>query len=484
MTCSASIINSLWIASSVTGWSRFRHALQCPELTQLAFLRNLLESNCACEFGLHHGFASIKTYADFAARIPLNDYETLQSWIDRIRRGEPNILTSEAVTRLLPTTGTTTARKLIPFTNSLQLDFNRAIAPWIVDLVRQRPRTLGGPAYWSISPAFQQQPESKIPIGFDDDVSYLGGAKAWLVRKAVVTPDIYSNDISKFQEQTLRALVACRDLRLISIWHPSFLTLLLDLLPTGTDPTDIWPNLQVISCWGDAAAEAGTRELAERFPRVLLQRKGLLATEAFVTVPFQNNYPLAIRSHFFEFIDSTGQIRLAQELIQGEKYEIVVTTSGGLWRYKLRDVVHVTGFVGQTPSLRFLGRANTSDLCGEKFTEEFVASCIVRIFGQVRFALLAPNMDRNRYNFFLEGSASTEVLDHFEKTLHENPHYALCRKLGQLKPIRCIQIPNNAYNTFVRVQTGNGARVGEVKPTFLSARSDWETVFCTVGSRE
>ncbi len=483
MTCSASIANSLWVASSVAEWSRFRHALQCPGQTQLALLRRSLEYNRACEFGLHHGFASIKTYADFATRVPLNNYETLQPWIERIRRGEPNILTSEAVTRLLPTSGTTTARKLIPFTNALQLDFNRAIAPWIVDLALQRPRTLGGPAYWSISPTFQQQPESKMPIGFDDDVSYLGGAKAWLVRKAVVRPDIHrSKDISEFQKQTIRALVACRDLRLISVWHPSFLTHLLDLLPAGTSPTKIWPNLQVISCWGDAAAEAGAIELAERFPGVLLQRKGLLSTEAFVTVPFQNNYPLAIRSHFFEFIDSTGQIRLAHELTLGEKYEVVVTTNGGLWRYKLRDVVLVTGFVGQTPSLRFLGRANTSDLCGEKLTEEFVATCIVKVFGRVRFALLAPNTDRNRYNFFLESDVSAEALDHFEKALQENPHYALCRKLGQLKPIRCIQIPTNAYETFVRVQTGNGARVGEVKPTFLSARSDWEKEFSPVGA--
>jgi hypothetical protein len=100
----------------------------------------------------------------------------------------------------------------------------------------------------------------------------------------------------------------------------------------------------------------------------------------------------------------------------------------------------------------------------------------------VRFALLAPNTDRNRYNFFLETDVSAEALDHFEKALQENPHYALCRKLGQLKPIRCIQIPTNAYETFVRVQTGNGARVGEVKPAFLSARSDWETEFSPVGA--
>jgi hypothetical protein len=484
MNWPAAIVNSLWLASSVREWSCFRKALQHPEQTQLALLKQLLESNRGCEFALRHRFSSIKSYADFQECVPLSDYDTLQPWVERIRTGEPNLLTAETVTRLVPTSGTTTARKLIPFTTALQRDFNRAIAPWIVDLVRQRPRMLGGCAYWSISPSFQSvEQESKIPIGFDDDVSYLGGAKAWLVRKAVVSPDIRGKALSDFQNETVRALMNCRDLRLISVWHPSFLTLLLDKLPHGMSPAEIWPSLQVISCWGDAASEGGASDLAERFPGVLLQRKGLLATEAFVTLPFENAHPLAIRSHFFEFIDSCGKTRLAHELTLGEKYEVVVTTSGGLWRYKLRDIVSVTGYAGRTPSLRFLGRTNTSDLCGEKLVEEFVATCIVQVFGSQRFALLAPNLDRTRYNFFVEGSVPLETLDRFETALRENPHYAHCRDLGQLQPIRCISIAGNAYETFLRVQTANGARVGDIKPTFLSTKSDWETAFAPIIER-
>jgi hypothetical protein len=483
MNLSASIANSIWLASSLSEWRRFKHALQHPEETQLALLKSLLTLNRRCEFGTRHDFSSIDSYQRFAARVPLSDYEAIQPSIDRVRAGESNLLTSETITRLVPTSGTTTARKLIPFTGALQRDFNRAIAPWIVDLARQRRQIVNGRAYWSISPSFQTSSEtSKIPIGFDDDVSYLGGAKAWLVRKAVVTPDTRGKGVSEFQKETIRALVACRDLRLISVWHPSFLTLLLDLLPAGTSPSEVWPDLQVISCWGDAAAAAGADELADHFPGVLLQRKGLLATEAFITIPFQNAYPLAIRSHFFEFIDSIGRVRLAHELNLGEKYEVVVTTSGGLWRYKLRDVVGVTGFVGKTPSLRFLGRATTSDLCGEKLAEEFVAACVACVFGRLRFALLAPNSERNRYNFFVEGTVTREALDEFETALRENPHYAHCRNLGQLQPIRCIET-TNACETFLRVQSAGGARLGEVKPVFLSARCDWESVFRPVAER-
>src|SRR5262249_54570584 len=156
-----------------------------------------------------------------------------------------------------------------------------------------------------------------------------------------------------FRYLTLLCLVRESGLRLISIWHPSFLFLLLDALPAnwesllrdlndGTcrygvtvpdvvrhalklrplpqrarylariDPTDlprIWPTLKLISCWGDGNAEIAADALHRRFPHASVQRKGLLATEAFVTVPFAGSRPLAVRSHFFEFIDPGGRIR-------------------------------------------------------------------------------------------------------------------------------------------------------------------------------
>ena len=66
--------------------------------------------------------------------------------------------------------------------------------------------------------------------------------------------------------------------------------------------TRIWPRLGLISCWGDAHAALHLDELRRSFPGVEIQPKGLLATEAFVTIPFDDRTPLAIRSHFFEFL--------------------------------------------------------------------------------------------------------------------------------------------------------------------------------------
>jgi hypothetical protein len=342
MKWSASIANALWAGSSLPAWRGFQRALNRPAETQQKLLRRLVRNNVNCAYGHAHNFGSVNNYAEFARRVPLVDYENLAPWIDRVRQGEARVLTNEAVTHLIPTSGSNGARKLIPFTAGLQKEFNRAIAPWMADLMGQYPAILLGPAYWSITPAIHQ-PErglSAVPVGFADDASYLGGVRSWLVRTATIVPDGLSAaaDLDEFRYRTLLCLLQQRDLRFISVWHPSFLTLLLDALPgywdrlldqlhqegsfrvrelKCADPRQsetLWPRLQVISCWGDGHAELSLADLRRRFQKVFIQAKGLLATEAFVTIPFAGMHPLAVCSHFYEFVDEGGGVHLAEEL--------------------------------------------------------------------------------------------------------------------------------------------------------------------------
>lgn len=517
MKVSAAIANALWGASNFPAYLRFRRALADPQRTQEIRLRSYLKQNANTTFGKTYHFHKIRGYDDFARRVPLAEYESLVPWITRIRQGESNVLTHEPVTHLTPTSGSTGARKLIPFTAGLQSEFNAAIGPWTVDLNKQLPGIIAGPAYWSITPCLQNNDaeESLVPIGFDTDSAYLGGARKRLAETVMAVPSSVqgARSIETFRRETLLHLLRCRELRLISIWHPSFLTLLLDSLPEfwnrllydiehGTDsaspfrrrsrelrladpskPETLWPSLQMVSCWGSAAAAFGLEDIRQRFPNIYLQQKGLIATEAFVTLPFEQQYPLAINSHFFEFLDENGQTHLAQELHVGNEYEIVVTNGGGLWRYRLGDRVRVNGFLQKTPTLEFLGRGqNTSDRFGEKLTEAFATEVLRELFRKTppRFALLAPDQDNNkgwRYTLYIEGETQPgwpEALDH---ALRQNPHYAYCRDLGQLLPPALFRIERGAYGAFIRQQAVKGARVGDIKPTSLIYSTGWSNVF-------
>lgn len=529
----AALANGAWLAASVPAWLRFRRALRQPAEAQSAILRGLLARNADTAYGRAHGFGEIRDYGQFRERVPVVDYDALQPWIARLMRGEPGVLTREQVTRLVPTSGSTGGRKLIPFTAALQRELNAAIGPWMLDLFQEHPRIAPGPAYWSISPTLPAaaSEESAVPVGFDDDSAYLGGVRRRLAEATFAVPSALRlvADVETARYLTLLCLLRAPELRLVSVWHPSFFTLLLDGAWDSCDAWDewlrdvrdggcarakdmppalrravdappmprraeelrragprdaraLWPRLRVVSCWGDAQAALPFAELQRRLPGVTLQSKGLLATEAFVSIPFCGRHPLAVASHFFEFEDARGGVRRAHELRAGESYAVIVTTGGGLWRYRLGDLVEVDGFVGATPSLRFLGRgAGVSDLCGEKLAEHFVTRALATVCAACgctpHFAMLAPECDPDghwSYTLFAEGALPPELPAHLDAELRANPHYALCRDLGQLGPLACVFV-TDAYRIFS--ENSDGRRMGDIKPQSLSSRADWRSRF-------
>jgi len=533
MKWTAVAANIAWVGSSLPAWRRLTTAFRRPEEAQRRILRTLLYNNVGCAYGQEHGFDSIKNYSEFAERVPLTDYESLSPWIERIKQGETAVLTKEPVTRLVPTSGSSGARKLIPFTATLQQNFNAAVGPWMVDLWQQQPSIALGPAYWSITPAgeFKDEEQSAIPIGFDDDGQYLGGFRRRLVESILAGPSALCRiqPMDTFFYATLLCLLREPELRLISVWHPSFLSLLFRALPfhwealrrdlrDGTfrfgdglsgplrkalnlrrcgrrrcselaraDPTrpdTIWPNVRVISCWEGAGTASSLGEIRGWFPTTMIQPKGLIATEAVITLPFGQHHPIAVNSHFFEFIDSRERVYPLENLQKGQVYEVVVTTGGGLWRYRMKDKVEVTGFVHRTPSLKFLGRGNgISDLCGEKLSEAFVGTVLREISSRLpsapAFIMIAPenNSERPYYTLYIEGEITPDLTNQVERLLRKNPHYAYCRDLGQLAPLGLFRIAENAETTFLAAEQRRGFRIGDIKPRALSRATDWSMTF-------
>ena len=167
-------------------------------------------------------------------------------------------------------------------------------------------------------------------------------------------------------------------------------------------------------------------------------------------------------------------------------YTLVVTTGGGLYRYALRDQVEVTGFYADIPSLRFIGKAdNVSDHCGEKLNEAFVATCLEAAFEQLepkpRFAMLALDNPKSSpgYSLYIESPVELpkQLATELEEQLRHSHHYDLCIQLGQLQPLRVNRIAGNAYEIYTGALVKQGMRLGEIKPTPLSRRTDWLDYF-------
>ena len=472
-------------------------------------LLTVLRRNQNSEYGKKNGFHRIKNVEDFQKRVPLTDYEDYQESIEKIKAGIQNVLTCEEVLLLEPTSGSSSIAKLIPYTASLKEEFQSGLKPWLYDLYTRNKGLKWGRSYWAVTPATFQKSNSVggIPIGFEEDSDYFGALEKRLMDRVFAVPSSVAKvgNMEEFYHQTVYHLLLCPDITLISVWNPTFLILLLEYMEKhvaglvkevaeknrkrGAEVAEIlknrsyhqlWKNLKVISCWCDANAASHSRKLAQWFPEVVIQPKGLLATEGFVSFPLAGEVGarLSVKSHFFEFRSLTDDgIYLAHQLKQGELYEVILTTGGGFYRYQLHDIIEVVGFSDDFPRVVFKGKANrVSDLFGEKLHETFVKALMEEIGLNADFWMMAPETDR--YVLYLEASGvPVELKARIEDGLRNNIHYDYCRKLGQLKELRIFLLQGNPRQEYLEECFRRGQRLGDIKTTSLHLQSGWDLVF-------
>jgi hypothetical protein len=338
-------------------------------------------------------------------------------------------------------------------------------------------------------------------------------------------------------------LLRCRDLSLISVWSPTFLELMVEKLtiwgeqlaadvslgrprPPGTNLSAkgepiaragrpmpergeeiraalrepdaasmnarLWPKLSVVSAWADGPSESHAGRLAALYPQAVLEPKGLMATEGITSIPYcspseadaETGCVLALTSHFLEFLPANDDTALpAHRLDQGGCYEVVLTTGGGLYRYRTGDQIEVVGFFDQCPRVKFLGKTDqVSDFFGEKLSESHVRSVVTQAIDEiglaVRFALVAlEDGSPPAYSLHLEAPADEHDLDQIARIVEDgllaNPHYRYCRDLGQLGALTINQIYGNGWELYVARRCREGMREGDIKPAFLSQSIGW-----------
>jgi hypothetical protein len=533
--------NGMWLASFLPAHFAFRRAVKNPKQAQAAILERLLRQNAGCAYGKRWQFSRLRGRRDFQNAVPIVTYDDLAPWMQQMTDGEPDVLTSERVLMFEKTSGSSDSAKYIPYTASLREEFRTAIGAWMYDLYRHHPKLLTGNSYWSLTPLARKKEYTKggRPVGFENDAEYFSGWQRKLLNTLMAVPNETAliSDLTGCLYVTLRFLLQSPSLAFVSIWSPTFLNILLDqlrqhggrlccdlrdgelrppslisiaelkplkkylradpvraallrgiLLRDGPIATqELWPNLCMISCWADASSRLAVPAIQESFPGSPIQGKGLLATEGVVSIPIcsAQGSVVAVTSHFFEFLEKDSVTpRLLHELELGREYSVLLTTGGGLWRYRLGDRVRVTGFLEQTPVLEFLGReGNVSDVCGEKLSAAFVDSVLLELEAERActpgFAMLAPSFEASpRYVLFFHGRIeSGQFAELLDAKLRRNPHYDYCRKLGQLSPPAIFQITESAGEAYMRRCSALGQRAGNVKETPLHRLSGWEDHF-------
>jgi len=189
--------------------------------------------------------------------------------------------------------------------------------------------------------------------------------------------------------------------------------------------------------------------------RQIWQSKGLLATEGAVTLLVLSapTPVLAARSAFFEFEEGEeggGDLKLAHELEAGGRYRVIMTTFGGLYRYRLHDIVEMRGWWRRLPCLAFIGKeAMVCDLSGEKLSAAHIKAILNALPGKFVSAFVAPEKPSAQElpGYLLIASKDEtslrepELATALESALCQNIHYRWSREAGQLQAARVMLLP-------------------------------------------
>ncbi|MGH7303286.1 MAG: GH3 family domain-containing protein, partial [Candidatus Rokuibacteriota bacterium] len=87
------------------------------------------------------------------------------------------------------------------------------------------------------------------------------------------------------------------------------------------------------------------------------------------------------------------------------------------------------------------------------------------------FRMLVPTVQGDGYVLASDPAAGADA-QHVEQRLCANPQYALARRIGQLKPLRLVEV-ESLFDRYVEVQLKQGVRLGDIKPLALRSERSW-----------
>lgn len=324
-----------------------------PHEVQADTFQYLLQTAKNTEWGKRYGFEEIKSWETFKERVPVSSYEQLFPEIERLMKGEQNILWPTKITWFAKSSGTTNARsKFIPVsTESLEDCHYKGGKDMLAIYVNNRPDTkLFTGKGLSIGGSFQANEQN--PDSFYGDVSavimqnlpfWAEYIRAPKLKTALM--DKWEEKIERIAEETIAENIT--SLAGVPTWTYVLLQRIME--KTGKTIPEVWPNLEL---FGHGAVAFGPYRalFKELIPTAKMQYLELYnASEGFFGIQDQPDSEdmLLMLDYgvYYEFIpsgyfddDNPVTIPLS-EVEVGKNYAMLISTNGGLWRYKIGDTI-------------------------------------------------------------------------------------------------------------------------------------------------
>lgn len=499
-------------------------------------LMDIIRKSRNTAIGKKYDFANIKSIKDYQDKVPYTTYEDYTEYIERMAKtGEQNLITGEHIGFFAKTSGTTGVTKRIPVVDKTYKPYMKCVAGYFAILTKLMKEngihtgkglntvesecevTEGGIregfiSSYALSNMDMVHPTICIPKeidGYGDDIDM----KYIKARYALQDPDLVylmsifmstMSDLMKYIFDNYQMLV--KDIRTGEIDedvdipvelrqklekklkpNPKRADQLLEIFMKEPDKgiiRKIWPKMLLIVAIGTGEFEPFTEKMRYYCGEKVTFSFGMYASSeaiiAYATEPEDRDFLIVTDGGFFEFLpaeDENSRPLLAHELEEGKLYEIIITSFSGLYRYRIKDVIRVTGFVGKNPKIRFAYRKQQLiNITGVKLTAEHITTAVKGFENELGVRVLDYSLYADtdfspwRIVAFMEFEQPVDEKDNgivreiFDQELTKvNAEYGRMLKIGECSPCTVCSVKKNTYNEYRKQKVKNGASDNQVK---------------------
>lgn len=332
--------------------------MKYPHDVQEEWFKKLIAAGRDTEYGAKYGFDGIRNYEQFSKRVPVNTYDSLKPYIDRLRKGEQNLLWPSDIKWFAKSSGTTAGKsKYIPVSrHALEECHFKGGKDMLSIYVNNHPdslifdgRSIGMGGSHNISDVNNEE-------YYDGDLSaiLIENLPFWaqILRtpnREIALMDEWETKIEKMARITMEENVT--SLSGVPSWTLLLVKRILDI--TGEKYIkNVWPNLEVF-IHGGIKLEPYRRQFDELVgPGGINYQETYNASEGFFGIQDRTDSKelLLMLDYgvFYEFIPMTEienenpKVYNLSEVEVGKNYAMLITTNAGLWRYQIGDTVKFT----------------------------------------------------------------------------------------------------------------------------------------------
>jgi len=425
-------------------------------------LRWLLKKAETTRFGLKYSFTALlrepNIYAAFSQNVPIIDYTGWLKFLGSkytFHEGKPSILNNESwpgsIRYFCLSSGTSTGKtKYIPYSHEMAVLNRRAAIECLCHLIKLELRfsplshkTL----YMSGSTALEPD-DSGVVCG---DMS---GLTSYLAPKALSWLTYPPSSISSLEPWSLRlpalvdfAMSKGRNIGILSgipVWQKTFLEAVKE--QAGVPLKDVFPNMHLMIHGGMPLGPYASSLKTLLGPDVRLIDVYAASETGITAVGLGRKQGLELWPHygvFYEFEDEQSRVVPMWDVQEGTRYQLIISSCSGLWRYRIGDEVRVL----QKSPLRIdsVFRAQTSSAFDEKITEEQIVTALNRVLPGVSDFSMGPDPAEKRHHWFLLTinplpPRTAEQLDEQLRLLNQD--YDDYRSDGRIRKPVCTGISN------------------------------------------